>query len=97
MMESDELFIYIDSLQVRRELRCSGLATRLLQILCVANDKSPVPRRIALVAMPSDGEMTIGELEKWYGRRGFEWEKDFLIRRVGDNRIHKQTQKYWRI
>jgi ribosomal protein S18 acetylase RimI-like enzyme len=98
MMESDpELFIYVDSLQVRRELRQSGLATRLLQNLCVANDKSAVPRRIALVAMPSDGGMTIGELEKWYGRRGFEWDKEFLIRRVGDNRIHKVVSKYWRV
>lgn len=89
--------IYIDSIYIAAQHRNSGLGTRLLHILCTANDKSPRPLDIGLVACPSAGSgMTIGDLDAWYERRGFIYDRDteLLIRRIGDKRIHKVVAKY---
>lgn len=95
-LPTGELIYYIDNIYVSPYLRHVGRATRLIHIFCTANDKSPQPRRAALVACPSTNCHTnIVELENYYKARGFYVEEfDLLIRPVGDNRIHKIMNKY---
>jgi len=95
--EINRHYIYVESIWIDIQLRRQGLATRLLHILCTANDKSPQRYDIGLVASPSAGcELAVEELEKWYEKRGFVYDEvaQMMFRRVGDNRIHKVRSKY---
>jgi ribosomal protein S18 acetylase RimI-like enzyme len=90
-------YVYVSSIHVSPQLRRQGLATRLLHILCTANDKSPQRYDIGLVASPAAGsELGIRELEAWYEKRGFVYDDSAQMhfRKFGDKNIHKVISKY---
>lgn len=90
-------YIYVSAIHVDSLLRRQGLATRLLHILCTANDKSPQRYEIGLAASPAAGSgLDIVELAAWYEKRGFVYNEvaQMHFRRVGDKNIYKIRNKY---
>lgn len=95
--ELDLKYLYVSSIYVSSQHRRQGLATRLLHILCTANDKSPQQYEIGLVASPAAGSgIDIEELDEWYEKRGFVYnpEVQMHFRQCGDKQIYKIRNKY---